>query len=111
MNARANFTRMQDSTQADWQVIGGEFMAFAQNLGPRVLSHLKILKGDYGGFPVDPYTQPHQKPTPALRAGPRAGPRPPPPRPDASQRGARGGRARGVAPPETARRRATARAR
>jgi hypothetical protein len=29
MNTRANFTRMQDSTQADWQVIGGEFMQFS----------------------------------------------------------------------------------
>ena len=69
MNARANFTRMQDSTQADWQVIGGEFMAFAQNLGPRVLSHLKLLEGDYGGFPVDRYTHSLQTATRALRDG------------------------------------------
>jgi predicted HD phosphohydrolase len=69
MNARANFTRMQDSTQADWQVIGGEFMPFAQNLGPRVLAHLKILEGDYGGFPVDRYTHSLQTATRALRDG------------------------------------------
>ena len=69
MNARATFTRMQDSTQADWQLIGGEFMPFAQNLGPRVLAHLKILEGDYGGFPVDRYTHSLQTATRALRDG------------------------------------------
>ena len=35
MNARANFVRMQDSTQQDWQLIGGEFMQFAQGLPAR----------------------------------------------------------------------------
>ena len=69
MTARANFTRMQDSTQADWEVIGGEFMAFAQHLGPRVLAHLKLLEGDYGGFPVDRYTHSLQTATRALRDG------------------------------------------
>jgi len=53
MNARAHFTRMQDSTQPDWQIIGGEFMQFAKTLPDRVLAHLKLLDGDYGGFPVD----------------------------------------------------------
>ncbi len=69
MNARANFTRMQDSTQADWQLIGGEFMAFSENLTTRVLAHLKILEGDYGGFPVDRYTHSLQTATRALRDG------------------------------------------
>ena len=39
MNARANFTRMQDSTQQDWQIIGGEFMQFTKTLPDRVLAH------------------------------------------------------------------------
>src|SRR4051812_28521378 len=69
MNARAGFTRMQDSTQADWQVIGAEFMPFSQQLGSRVLAHLKILEGDYGGFPVDRYTHSLQTATRALRDG------------------------------------------
>jgi hypothetical protein len=53
MNARAQFTRMQDSTQADWQAIAGEFMQFSQTLPDRVMAHLKLLDGDFGGFPVD----------------------------------------------------------
>ncbi len=69
MNARAGFTRMQDSTQADWQLIGGEFMAFSQNLTARVLAHLRLLEGDYGGFPVDRYTHSLQTATRALRDG------------------------------------------
>ena len=57
MNARARFTRMQDSTQADWQLIGAEFMQFAKGLPDRVMAHLKLLEGDYGGFPVDRYDE------------------------------------------------------
>ena len=69
MNARANFIRMQDSTQDDWQLIGGEFMQFAQGLPERVMKHLQILEGDYGGFPVDRYTHSLQTATRALRDG------------------------------------------
>ncbi len=69
MNARAQFTRMQDSTQAQWQVIAGEFKHFSQALPDRVLAHLKILQGDYGGFPVDRYTHSLQTATRALRDG------------------------------------------
>jgi predicted HD phosphohydrolase len=69
MNARANFTRMQDSTAEDWRLIGGEFMQFSQGLADRVLAHLKILEGDYGGFPVDRYTHSLQTATRALRDG------------------------------------------
>lgn len=69
MNARANFVRMQDSTREDWQAIGGEFMHFAQGLPDRVMAHLKLLEGDYGGFPVDRYTHSLQTATRALRDG------------------------------------------
>ncbi len=69
MNARANFTRMQDSTREDWQLIGGEFMQFASGLPARVIKHLQILEGDYGGFPVDRYTHSLQTATRALRDG------------------------------------------
>ncbi|MDM0079931.1 HD domain-containing protein [Variovorax sp. J31P179] len=69
MNARANFVRMQDSTQQDWQLIGGEFMQFAQGLPARVIKHLQILKGDYGGFPIDRYSHSLQTATRALRDG------------------------------------------
>ncbi|MES2071061.1 MAG: HD domain-containing protein [Pseudomonadota bacterium] len=69
MNARANFTRMQDSTQQDWQLIGAEFMQFTQGLPDRVIKHLQILEGDYGGFPIDRYTHSLQTATRALRDG------------------------------------------
>jgi predicted HD phosphohydrolase len=69
MNARAGFTRMEDSTADDWRVIGGEFAGFARTLPDRVLAHLKLLEGDYGGFPVDRYTHSLQTATRALKAG------------------------------------------
>jgi predicted HD phosphohydrolase len=69
MQTRAQFTRMQDSTAADWQLIGGEFRAFSQGLPERVMAHLKLLEGDYGGFPVDRYTHSLQTATRALRDG------------------------------------------
>jgi predicted HD phosphohydrolase len=69
MNARAKFTRMQHSTREDWQLISGEFMQFAHGLPERVIKHLQILEGDYGGFPVDRYTHSLQTATRALRDG------------------------------------------
>ena len=69
MNARAQFTRMKDSTQADWSVISSEFMQFTQTLPDRVMAHLKLLQGDYGGFPVDRFTHCLQTGTRALRDG------------------------------------------
>ena len=69
MNARANFVRMQDSTQEDWKVIGGEFMHFATGLPDRVIKHLQILEGDYGGFPIDRYSHCLQSATLALKDG------------------------------------------
>ena len=69
VHPRAQFLRMQDSTQADWQIIGGEFMQFASQLPVRVIQHLQILQGDYGGFSVDRYTHSLQTATRALRDG------------------------------------------
>jgi predicted HD phosphohydrolase len=53
---RAEFSTMAESTQADWRVIGAEFVRFGQGLADRVLKHLALLDGDYGGFPVDRLT-------------------------------------------------------
>jgi len=47
---------MEASTQADWRIIGAEFVRFGQGLAARVLQHLALLDGDYGGFPVDRLT-------------------------------------------------------
>ena len=69
MTDRATFTRIEDSTAADWRAIGGEFMGFARSLPDRLTTHLKLLEGDYGGFPVDRYTHSLQTATRALKAG------------------------------------------
>lgn len=49
---RARFREMKEGTQQDWDVISREYMAFAKGLPDRILEHLKLLKGDFGGFPV-----------------------------------------------------------
>ena len=53
---RAAFATMEASTAADWRIIGAEFVRFGQGLADRVLKHLALLDGDYGGFPVDRLT-------------------------------------------------------
>ena len=56
MNDRATFTRMEQSTQADWGKIVPEAMKMAKTLPDRVIDHLKLLDGDFGGFPIDRYS-------------------------------------------------------
>jgi predicted HD phosphohydrolase len=56
MNARASFTRMDQSTQDDWALIVPEAMKMARQLPDRVMAHLRLLDGDFGGFPVDRLT-------------------------------------------------------
>lgn len=50
---RAGFKAMEDGTQDDWKIIGSHFQPFAQNVADRVLNHLRLLDGDFGGFPID----------------------------------------------------------
>jgi predicted HD phosphohydrolase len=49
---RARFTAMANGTQEDWAIIGRDYFEFAKGLPDRVLAHLKLLDGDFGGFPV-----------------------------------------------------------
>ena len=49
---RAKFREMKEGTAEDWAIIGGNFRAFATGLPDRVLNHLTLLKGDFGGFPI-----------------------------------------------------------
>jgi len=67
--ARAGFTAMADSTQADWMVIAQEMAPFQRDLPNRVLAHLKLLEGDYGGYAVDRLEHSLQTATRAHRAG------------------------------------------
>ncbi|RYE04357.1 MAG: HD domain-containing protein [Sphingomonadales bacterium] len=66
---RARFTAMAEGTQEDWNIIGGQFMGFADGLADRVLAHLKLLDGDFGGFPVDRLQHSLQTATRAHRDG------------------------------------------
>jgi predicted HD phosphohydrolase len=66
---RAKFKRMQDSTAADWKVIAGEFMPYAAKLPDRLFDHMRLLAGDYGGFPIDRLTHCLQTATLAHRDG------------------------------------------
>ena len=69
MTERATFTSMEQSTADDWRKIAGEFAGFSRALPDRLLAHLKLLEGDFGGFPVDRYTHSLQTATRALRDG------------------------------------------
>jgi predicted HD phosphohydrolase len=60
---------MEESTAQDWSLIRNEAMGFSRQLPDRLLAHLKVLEGDYGGFPVDRYTHSLQTATRALKAG------------------------------------------
>ena len=44
---------MEQSTAEDWKLIATEFEKYAQQLPKRITAHLKLLDGDFGGFPVD----------------------------------------------------------
>jgi predicted HD phosphohydrolase len=65
----ASFTDMSESTREDWEIIMKEQIAFAPGGGKRVLDHLRLLDGDYGGFPVDRLTHCLQTATRAHRDG------------------------------------------
>jgi predicted HD phosphohydrolase len=69
MNARASFTRMDESTREDWALIVPEAIKMGRSLPDRVLAHLQLLDGDFGGFPVDRLTRCRQTATLALKDG------------------------------------------
>ncbi len=66
---RAKFKAMTEGTADDWMKIASHFGPFATAGGKRVLDHLRLLDGDYGGFPVDRLTHSLQTATRAHRDG------------------------------------------
>ena len=68
-NDRAKFRALTEGTRQDWQLIGGELQRFANKLPDRLIAHLKLLHGDYGGFPVDRLEHCLQTATRAFQAG------------------------------------------
>jgi predicted HD phosphohydrolase len=67
--SHAQFHDMKEGTQEDWAIIMRHLTPFAQSGGKRVLDHLKLLDGDFGGFPVDRLTHCLQTATRAQRDG------------------------------------------
>ena len=66
---RAKFRAMMEGTQDDWAVIAEHAADFNKGLADRVLDHLRLLEGDFGGFPVDRLTHSLQTATRAHRDG------------------------------------------
>jgi predicted HD phosphohydrolase len=65
----AQFTAMVEGTMDDWKIIAGHARAFHKGLPDRVLAHLKLLEGDFGGYPVDRLEHSVQTASRAHRAG------------------------------------------
>ena len=63
------FTAMRDATRDDYQKIGRQSMEFFSGLPDRILTHLKLLEGDTGGYAVDRLTHSLQSATRAQRDG------------------------------------------
>jgi predicted HD phosphohydrolase len=66
---RAEFHAMEDGTQEDWSRIAAQVVAHSAHLPDRVLDHLRLLGGDYGGFAVDRLEHSLQTATRAERGG------------------------------------------
>jgi len=50
---KAQFKKMSESTKQDWELIRAQQAEFGAKLPDRILQHMRLLDGDYGGFPVD----------------------------------------------------------
>ena len=66
---RASFTSIEAGTADDWKIIVSQFVPYARALPDRILAHLGLLDGDFGGFPVDRLTHCRQAATLAHRDG------------------------------------------
>jgi hypothetical protein len=66
---QTHFTRLDQTTRGDWQILGGEFLKLTRGLPERIIAHLNLLHGDFGGFPIDRHTHSLQTATLALRDG------------------------------------------
>ncbi len=65
---RATFDSMAEGTQEDWNRIAVAALEFYPGLADRVMTHLRLLGGDFGGFQVDRLTHSLQTATRAYRA-------------------------------------------
>ena len=66
---RASFTAFTNATADDWQKIVAANAVFSKTHVDRIVTHLNLLKGDCGGFPIDRLEHSLQTATRAHRAG------------------------------------------
>ena len=66
---RAKFTQMKDGDAEDYSIIAASNAKDYDHLADKVLTHLKMLENDYGGFQVDRLTHSLQTATRAYRDG------------------------------------------
>jgi predicted HD phosphohydrolase len=66
---RAKFHVMTEGTQEDWLAIASHSIAHSKELPARIIAHLQLLKGDFGGFAVDRLEHCLQTATRAHQAG------------------------------------------
>jgi predicted HD phosphohydrolase len=66
---QAKFHAMTEGTADDWAIIVEHSKVFNKGLAKRVLEHLRLLDGDFGGFPVDRLEHSLQTATRAHRDG------------------------------------------
>ncbi len=66
---QTNFKAMTEATAEDWHVLEQSHTEFCKTLPDRVLDHLQLLDGDFGGFPVDRLTHCLQSASLAHRDG------------------------------------------
>jgi len=67
--SHSSFTAMANGTEQDWSIIAAEMKPFQRDLPNRVLTHLKLLSGDYGGYAIDRLEHSLQTATRAFRDG------------------------------------------
>ena len=66
---RAAFTHMKDGQAEDWKIIAENFGEFSKGLPDRIMAHLRLLEGDFGGFRIDRFQHCLQTATLAHRDG------------------------------------------
>ena len=69
LKTETSFKTFVESTPEDWAIISEHAAEFSKGLADRVLAHLKLLDGDFGGFPVDRLEHSLQTATRAHRDG------------------------------------------
>ncbi|NIB44681.1 HD domain-containing protein [Pseudomaricurvus alkylphenolicus] len=67
--SQASFTRMDQATKEDFEIIAREGIHFASLLPDRILAHLKQLDGSVDGFPVSRFEHCLQMATMCEKAG------------------------------------------